>query len=329
VVRQLRFRDGSAGTKVTSEEKEAWQTTIMRFFADKSDAKTETKKNEAKATRIPRMAALDICRCLQNALEAGMSKGLQDFAEDKWSAAVTAKRVPPVLTVCMDQWQVQWSSYYFLTNGPPALCMVGVMDFNHRRSNDIWASIRAVGRTSDIISSMLCQNILSGPWQSGRWMTELTDAAYEVSSTMGVDDPLLLKLWPAIRKELGIEEAIDGVDARRAYLASLPGMDVFNCKGRLWQLYVMSPTRPLGLAPLGFFCSQGFHMRGYSWRHQLSAGGVDGERHLENTVGCSLGRLYMGRPLAYAHNSCRSASAPKHGTPCCPDPFNPKVFATS
>ena len=140
--------------------------------------------------------------------------------------------MPPVMVLCMDQWQVQWCGYYYLTNGPPSLNIVAVMDFNHRRSNDIWAAIRASSRQSDVLASMHCQNIVNGPWQTGKWMKVLSDGALEVSATCDVNDQLLLKLWPAICREMGrVTAAERGPEGRREYLDQIATMDVLNIKG--------------------------------------------------------------------------------------------------
>ena len=158
--------------------------------------------------------------------------GLQDFGPDKWLECIEANKVPPVMVLCMDQWQVQWCGYYYLINGPPSLNIVAVMDFNHRRSNDIWAAIRASSRQSDVLASMHCQNIVNGPWQTGKWMKVLSDGALEVSATCDVNDQLLLKLWPAICREMGrVTAAERGPEGRREYLDQIATMDVLNTKG--------------------------------------------------------------------------------------------------
>eukprot|EP00969_Alexandrium_andersonii_P208797 9221522-Alexandrium_andersonii.AAC.1 len=68
----------------------------------------------------------------------------------------------------MDQRQVQWCAFDYLTFGPPSLNAVALMDPHHIRSNDLWEALRNSGMQSDMINSTLCHNISYGPWQSGK-----------------------------------------------------------------------------------------------------------------------------------------------------------------
>lgn len=139
---------------------------------------------------------------------------------------------PPTIVFCMDQHQVQWCAFYYLTLGKPGLCSVAVMDHNHRRSNDVWDAIRAAGRAADIIHCLLWQNISYGPWQKGQWGRELQAAALDCSKTLKPNDPLLLRLWKEICLERNFEsEDQCGEAARAEFLKELPECPAILHKG--------------------------------------------------------------------------------------------------
>lgn len=177
------------------------------------------------------MAALDVLRALQNGLEAGCSRGLERFGPEELARHLSIGKVPPILTMCMDQHQVQWCGYHYLVNAL-GLCCVALMDPNHRHSNDIWNAMRAAGRVSDVLRSMMCHNIVYGPWQSSMWMREFQSASLETVEFVTVDDPLLLRLWGSICLERGYRSVEErSREGRRKYLSELTQSRVFEAKG--------------------------------------------------------------------------------------------------
>ena len=134
-------------------EQEGWRAGIQAFF--RKAGEPAPKKMFCQGKAKDRLAALYWMRAIQNALVSSTSAGLERFGPTAWQEHILGGAAPPTLVLCMDQHQVQWCGFYYLTLGPPQLCAVAVMDHNHRRSNDVWAAIKSAGRTSDVVQTLL------------------------------------------------------------------------------------------------------------------------------------------------------------------------------
>ena len=66
-------------------------------------------------------------------------------------------------------------------------------------------------------------NLTYGPWQNSDWLNDFMDGAADVAQHLSANDPLLLRVWPGICKDMGFNapELQDSV-ARANFLQSLP-----------------------------------------------------------------------------------------------------------
>lgn len=118
VMRDTRLREGTPGTEVSLKDKEDWQTSLMKFFGKKGENIGEQKrKGRAKQNSQDRMASLDWCRAVDNALRVGFGKGLEMFNEQAFDRSLARGAPPPTLCLCMDQCQTQWCGYWYLCLG--------------------------------------------------------------------------------------------------------------------------------------------------------------------------------------------------------------------
>lgn len=106
-----------------------------------------------------------------------------------------------------------------------------MMDFNNRRSNDVFQAVRRCNHYGDNMKSIFSHIVVNGPWDAGKWMKVLHDASLGVCSPLDDNDKLLLHLWPRISEDLGYTGEMSGERGRRAFLEDLPNMEVFNNKG--------------------------------------------------------------------------------------------------
>ena len=114
----------------------------------------------------------------------------------------------------------------------PKLCLVALFDGFHRRHNDLWQAMERSGTVGHFVCKMLELNMSYGPWQSSAWMRTLEDGAMDVSQLFDVNDPLLLRMWPGICKDMEFDDTeSQGPEARAAFLKDLPHFPVFNNKG--------------------------------------------------------------------------------------------------
>ena len=167
---------------------------------------------------------------MDNSLRQATGQGLERFAGVDENLA--AAKVPPVLVFAMDQHQVQWTALHFLQHGPAKLCCLGIFDNFHRRHNDMWAALKASGMIGHFLCKIPELNLCYGPWQNSAWLNDFMDGAADVSQGLTADDPLLLRVWPGICKDMGflLPEQQDRA-ARSAFLQDLPNFTVFNHKG--------------------------------------------------------------------------------------------------
>ena len=77
----------------------------------------EGRKVKKRAAEIPRLATLDWLRAVQHSLMTGCGKTFNNFGPKACEVYIARDRVPPTLTVCMDQEQKQWTGLNYLIFG--------------------------------------------------------------------------------------------------------------------------------------------------------------------------------------------------------------------
>lgn len=237
VLRDSKLRITSPGMPFSKDEQEKWHRQIAVFFKrtmEDEEAHAAVRAPKAKKRETftqPRLATLDWLNSVDNALRQGTNQGLERFANV--SRHLSQGTVPPVLVFTMDQEQLQWTALYFLMFAPGLqLCTLGIHDNYHRRHNDMMAALKASGMLGQFLCKIPEYNLCYGPWQNSAWLNDFMDGAADVSQGLTPDDPLLLRVWPGICKDLGyvLPEQQDRA-ARAAFLQDLPGLPVFTGKG--------------------------------------------------------------------------------------------------
>ena len=227
-MRDSKLRLATPGVEFTDSEKASWRGHAQQFF--NPTPKEQKRIDKCEKITIPRLATFDWLVSLDNALRIGTNKGLERFGNVQ--EALMKNELPATLVLCVDQHQMQWTGIHFLQHGPPKLCLVALFDGFHRRHNDLWQAMERSGTVGQFVCKMLELSMSYGPWQSSAWMRTLEDGAMDVSQLFDVNDPLLLRMWPGICKDMEFDDTeSQGPEARAAFLKDLPHFPVFNNKG--------------------------------------------------------------------------------------------------
>ena len=139
--------------------------------------------------------------------------------------------------VCADQEQTQTTGGEFIFKPEPdGLGCTGVrfIDDFHRWNNDLSISVSKAGLAPVEKAATLFLNIGYGPWQSGAWYHAICAEGQKVSKNLPTNSQLLLKFWPRILKDAKTSSWFgtdSGEEARRAFLARLPEMNLLNLRG--------------------------------------------------------------------------------------------------
>jgi hypothetical protein len=207
VFKDTRSRDADPGADFTEEEKLAWRSRSMDFFAEAPLTQKEKKKKDGKKLfAMPRQGSLDFLRAVQNALQGiGVNMSIFDIrppsaapaSEVQPGPASSISATPPVLSICMDQDHGQWGALHFL-QFKKGMNIVGLRDPFHRAWNDMGLALRKAGAWPSYLNSLFVFNISYGPWQNAAFFRDLQNSAADIGQLLDADDPLLLRLWPDV-----------------------------------------------------------------------------------------------------------------------------------
>ena len=243
VVNDLRLRVAAPGAPLSIAETAGWASRTLSFMAKKrkvaEDAPSSKAKRAKTAAAMPRKASMDFGLCLNSAFRNARNKGLESFAlpeADKDRAFDDDLRPGETLQAmavgCADEEQKQWTFQSFAVH-VLGLSMILFPDNFHVRSNGVW---RALAKSAMVVWTMLAMvvcNIAYGPWQKGGFHTQMIELSLDLVVACDADDPVLLKLWPAICEAKGWEEPDECCrEARSRYIASLASAKAFTVKGK-------------------------------------------------------------------------------------------------
>ena len=161
----------------------------------------EAAPSDRRAPKVPRLAALDLLRGLNNALRSiGMS--LASFMPGPWVAP------QPVLTAVCDEGADNVAAAWFLSHHM-GMRMICLRDPPHRQWNDARLALQHAGFWGTVLDLTVVWNSSYGPWSSSAWFKGLLEAATEMASTLQPGDPLLLWLGEHLRSESQQEALVD------------------------------------------------------------------------------------------------------------------------
>lgn len=214
------------GSAWTGEEQSEWKVAMSKFMGHSSASSSSTGATLAKrakvAKRAPRIASLDFLRALDHSLSSFYGIGLQHFLPGNHDRC---------LTLCLDECGTNWCPVYFLKNHK-RLRVEALFDGFHRRANDMDRAISSAGFTMTVMKGHVCNNICYGPWQSGAYYKDLSEAAQDMMGGMDPDDDLLVHFWPLILQDRGLPLALhDNHASRKEFLEQLSTEHVFEVKG--------------------------------------------------------------------------------------------------
>lgn len=155
-------------------EQRDWQTQAEQFWSVQMGrcsidgmAKGAPKRHRTKAK-----AWLSAC---DHMLVAMTGSGFKHFVQP----TVEAERGPPAswpcITLSIDQGSDGWAGAMWLQRRANVNCLV-LFDVSHRAWNDCCLALRDSQMWSTVLLLQVCMNLDHGPWQDGRWHSELVEA---------------------------------------------------------------------------------------------------------------------------------------------------------
>jgi hypothetical protein len=252
VQRDSRLRVKEPGAACTTFEKQNWATKARSFCEQRAEGETLPQRRQRMKRAIftiPRLAAYDVVKGLERALLAGCGHGFEKFdslrlledtgmtaqpvTEDA-RAALQAMSLPPcVLGVVADQEGKQWAGFNFLEK-KLQLNLVPLRDPFHRMWNDFGAAVHKGGFSPVYHHSLFTFNIAYGPFQRSAFFQEMIDMAADLAQTMEGNNPLLLKFWPRILADQGMQDSFGddtGFAARTRFVERMQLNKSFTIKG--------------------------------------------------------------------------------------------------
>ena len=164
-------------------------------------------------------------------LEEGVLSGVRDMSKLR---ALRDVPHPTVLSMSCDQEAKQISAIAFMKHRLNLTCEV-CFDWFHRCWNDIKQVLRETGLHSTYLQSLLIFNVAHGPWESSAWFHAMVETAGNLSQCLEADSPVVLRLWPRILQDRGLDcetaDEVVGAQARAAWVKELQLNRTFIVKG--------------------------------------------------------------------------------------------------
>ena len=117
------------------------------------------------------------------------------------------------------------------------------------------------GLTAPYMAALMVFNIAYGPWQSAAWFYSISQQGEDLSDLLMPDDPILLRYWPRILRDRGLEleasEDLVGRPARVRFIKELGTGSLMELKG-----VKAKPSQWMSLQRAFDNWDAGFHTRG-------------------------------------------------------------------